>query len=221
MSENTTAVAELDQVAAESVVDESVEETTENTAAPKRARRKAERKAAQGKAKAAKAGKTAEKPAKKLAGGKGKVEKADAKPAKKAGKKKVKAAKSSDEPKAERKPREKKEGLRRFQIRTLLVLRGAGSPKTLADIAAKAGISAALVVQGVGRIEEEARSAYEAKAGFPSLLTLKFVRHGENTEGRAAAYEITAAGRKAIEKYVEANGKSLPPVHVGPNGKKD
>lgn len=122
-------------------------------------------------------------------------------------------------PKADAAPRARKEGLRTAQVRILEALAKSKAPLTKGQInesCAKAGFETAKkfsqwMADPLGSRNPEVSRAAEERSGYKSLLTLKLVKHHEVTveEGMAPEhrYEITALGRKALEK-ARAEAKS-------------
>lgn len=89
--------------------------------------------------------------------------------------------------------------LRKPQARILLALRKAGKGLTRSQIAEKANVDTAGCVEWVGSADDSIRKANDAKH-FPSLVSLGYVKFGNNDGSAAAVYEITAKGRAAAEK---------------------
>ena len=89
--------------------------------------------------------------------------------------------------------------LRKPQARILLALRKAGKGLTRSQIAEKANVDNAGCVEWVGSADDSIRKANDAKH-FPSLVSLGYVKFGNNDGSAAAVYEITAKGRAAAEK---------------------
>lgn len=112
-------------------------------------------------------------------------------PAKKAAKKGAKT---------ETKPREKKDGLRKPQLRILAALAKRDN-LTRAQIAEKAPVDVATCVEYIGSHDDAIRLANDEKH-FPSLLTLGLVKAKQvDVEGRnVIQYSITAKGRTAVAK---------------------
>lgn len=120
---------------------------------------------------------------------------------------KGKAAKPSSN--GEANPRARKNGLRTAQVRILEALVKAKGPATkgrLCSICAPTFPTAAKhqawMGDPLGGVDPVARQAAEEKAGYLSLLTLKYVKMdviGGDDVPKERVYEITAAGRKALE----------------------
>lgn len=127
--------------------------------------------------------------------------------------------KETTKPATERKPRARKEGLRSFQVRILKCLAKAKGPLTRTQISEKAPAHPTNQTNlwGIGLVDPDKRKEAEKKTQIPSLLTLGFVRermipgelNDKGEEGRKErVYEITASGRKAMEKAIkEDSGK--------------
>lgn len=100
-------------------------------------------------------------------------------------------------------PRAKKVGLRKPQLRILTCLVKSKNPLTRAEIAEKAPCDIAWLNSWIGSHDEKIRAKNDKK--LPSLLTLGLVRFSAPEEGvRGACYEVTAFGRKALEKSKQA-----------------
>lgn len=115
---------------------------------------------------------------------------------------------------AEKTERKTKTGLRIPQVRVLLVLTKAKGPLTRGKISEKCGNKTAVVVgRAVGYSDPEKRAAFretrDGKIAGTPLLDLKYVREKElDVDGvKELVVEITAAGKKALEKYLEENDK--------------
>lgn len=124
------------------------------------------------------------------------------KPVAKATNGKAKASKKAAPKATERKPREKKEGLRKPQIRVLQALVKTKAPEgelTRKQISEQGKVDLAMLSEYIGKVEPDLRKTMEAKMGYPSLLTLGFVKIDQQ-EGEPTMYKITATGRKALEK---------------------
>lgn len=92
------------------------------------------------------------------------------------------------------------EALRKPQVRILQVLAKAKKPLSRADLIAK-GIEATSLGGYIGLHDEEARATQEARDGYKSLLTRKFVRYAPDQDGSGKAfYQITATGKKALAR---------------------
>ncbi len=96
-------------------------------------------------------------------------------------------------------PKQKSTGLRKPQVRILAYLAKIGKAAGRKDIAAGAACDLAWLNSWVGSNDDAVRAKNDT-AEFPSLVTLKFVRFAAPESGTGTAYEITAAGRKALEK---------------------
>jgi hypothetical protein len=129
-----------------------------------------------------------------------------------------KSAKKTNGKPSKRKGREKKAGLRLFQVRALLALKKMGDKGTAKDIANVARITPQTLGVGLGPFDDRARKARDKKFGYPCLLTLGLVSASfEDVKGREVLlYKLTAKGRKVAENV----DKKLPAVHVGPTNKK-
>lgn len=92
------------------------------------------------------------------------------------------------------------------QIRVLQLLARARAPLARGKIAESTAIDPSWVGVWVGRTDPVKRAESEAKWGYTSLLTLKFaVQKTVTVDDRdTVAYEITAAGRKSLEKHLAA-----------------
>jgi hypothetical protein len=96
--------------------------------------------------------------------------------------------------------------LRTPQVRILAVLAKANSPLTRGEIREKAGeqpsvLDTAWMSTWIGPNDEDARKLSDEKYGVTSLLTSKFVKVVKPVEGKkGTVYEITAAGRAALER---------------------
>lgn len=124
--------------------------------------------------------------------------------ARKVAKAKPKAAKKPVKPSANGKPRARKEGLRLPQVRILKVLTTAKGPMTRAKITDKVsqGDKPTATGYSLGSTDASLLKRYAKECGYPSLLLLGFARQVElDIDGKKeTSYEITAAGRKALEK---------------------
>lgn len=122
--------------------------------------------------------------------------------------KKVPKAKKIAKVKPEKAGRAPKDGLRTGQVRILAYLAKAKGCPPRKIIAEKSGLTTGWVCNHIGPNDAAVRSATEKRTGYPSLLTLKLVRPvytkvvlGSADKGRVeTGYEITALGRKALEK---------------------
>ena len=121
---------------------------------------------------------------------------AAAKPVKAAKEKKTEAA-------TESKPRAKKEGMRKPQVRILAALKKAGKSLSRAQIAENAPCDRAWLNEWLGAHDEAKRKANDVKF-FPSLLTLGFIRYAKPNDDGQPTYDITAAGKKAVEAAEKA-----------------
>lgn len=108
----------------------------------------------------------------------------------------------------EKAPRAKKDGLRKPQVRALAALAKLKEGQTLgrAGLSDAAKIDPAWVSATVGSADAESRAACEARNGYKCLITLGFAKSKViDVEGKKeAAYSITPAGRKALEKALKA-----------------
>jgi len=104
--------------------------------------------------------------------------------------------------KKEPKPKAKKGGLRKPQIRILKFLATAKEPHSRATIGENAPCDVAGCTEWIGSPDDVKRLANDEKMGFKSLITLGFVKGAERTigEGKKArlVYTITAKGKKAV-----------------------
>lgn len=111
-------------------------------------------------------------------------------------------------------PREKKEGLRKPQIRILHALAKAGKPLTRGQISDKAPVDNACCTEYIGSDDAEVRAAND-KRRFPSLLTLGLLKTVPHQDGDKAttAYDLSAKGAKEVEKLKAEGitGKSAAP----------
>lgn len=123
------------------------------------------------------------------------------------------AVKKSKVEKVIRKPRAPKEGLRTPQMRILKALIKAGSMVSKAricELVAKEFPTAvkfqAWMADPLGSLDAAVRKVAEKKAGYDSLLTLKFVTTKVlDVDGKEErVYGITATGKKAYEKQLAA-----------------
>lgn len=112
---------------------------------------------------------------------------------------------TTEAPKTETKSRERKTGLRRPQVRILELLAKSKKPLTRHDI--KYGISQTAdkptsIGDALGLDDPEKAAAAMEKAGYPSLMALKFVKKLVlDIDGhKEICFEINAAGRRALEK---------------------
>lgn len=101
------------------------------------------------------------------------------------------------------------EKLRKSQTRILGILAKAKGPlpkHRINEIAAKdyptAQKHTAWMADAIGSLDPATAKKAQERCGYPSLLTLKLIRHVETSvEGKTEhGYEITASGRKALEK---------------------
>jgi hypothetical protein len=106
-------------------------------------------------------------------------------------------------PKAPKTPAPAKEkadgGLRKPQVRILTALVKSAVPLDRKTLAAKAPVDVAACVEYVGSHDEAVRKANDEKH-FPSLVTLGLIKFGPPTESGGTTYEVTAKGRKELEK---------------------
>jgi len=121
------------------------------------------------------------------------------------------AAKSAPKAKGETKPSEKAKpstnghakagGLRGPQVRVLVALSKSNKPLTRVQIADKAKVDQAALVEYVGSADKARREANDKKH-FPSLLSLGLVRADDaEVDGReVVVYQVTAKGRTAASK---------------------
>lgn len=96
--------------------------------------------------------------------------------------------------------------LRKPQVRLLAVLVKAKGPMSRKVLSEKSGVEYAWLCNWIGQPDAEARKGREARWGFTSLLTLKFVTVKQiDVDDRPTwVYEITASGRTALAKYEAA-----------------
>lgn len=94
----------------------------------------------------------------------------------------------------------KKEGLRKPQVRVLEVLAKAGNrAMNRAEIAEKGSVDLAMLNAYIGSNNPE-RRAKNDKSDFVCLLTLGFVKMApQEEEGRGTYYTITPAGKNALK----------------------
>lgn len=98
----------------------------------------------------------------------------------------------------------KKTGLRKAQVRVLEALVKAKKSLNRKEIAEKGGVDLSMLNSYIGSQNDEIRKKNDEKV-MPSLVTLKFVNaieeESQKTPGATlpTTYEITAAGRKALE----------------------
>lgn len=127
-----------------------------------------------------------------------------------------KTSKGKDKPAPETKVKGKKpakpatektrrtDGLKAWQIRILQALNKSNHPLSRSQISEKAKThpSNQTNTWGIGLADPVKRAAAEKKYGFPSLLTLKYVKELEiEVNGRTVSgYSITAAGKAALAK---------------------
>lgn len=106
--------------------------------------------------------------------------------------------------------RAKKEGMRKAQVRILRALGKAGVPLSKLQICEKvakefptAAKFTAWMTDPIGGADPEARKVAEEKNGYPSLLTLKYIRslksQSEEGDREVTVYEITALGKKTLQ----------------------
>lgn len=100
----------------------------------------------------------------------------------------------------------KPENMSVAQGRVLDLLAKARGPVDRPTIAEKCAISDSYVGVWVGRNDEAQREESEAKWGYCSLITMGYVKNKQvDLDGKQVwVYEITASGKKAIEKYNKA-----------------
>lgn len=89
-------------------------------------------------------------------------------------------------------------------VRILAALKKAGRPLTRKEIAEAAPVDLAWLTEYLGSHDAAVRAKND-KTKFPSLLTRGYVRIGSpsDDESRVPAYEITAAGKKALESALK------------------
>ncbi len=97
--------------------------------------------------------------------------------------------------------REKKDGLRKPQIRILKALAKTKKPLTRAQIATKAPVDVATCVEYIGSPNLDIRKANDQRK-FPSLVSLGFVKQElHDIDGKdKVVHSLTAAGRKEAAK---------------------
>jgi hypothetical protein len=94
------------------------------------------------------------------------------------------------------------EGLREGQVKVLAAIRNARGPLNQQRIAEEVGMHVSQVGRYVGAHDPAKRAANEAELGYPSLLTLGYVRivdvvdDGIDETGHA----LTAAGKQALKE---------------------
>jgi hypothetical protein len=106
----------------------------------------------------------------------------------------------------------KKSGLRSAQVRILQLLSKSKAPKNRTEIAEGAPCDLAFCTEFLGSHDPEKREKNDTKqGGFPSLLTLKYIKLIEKIEETTSGtsktvrtYEITATGRKVLESELKA-----------------
>lgn len=84
-------------------------------------------------------------------------------------------------------------------VRILVALSKANAPMTRGEIGEKAQVDVPFLSTYIGSSDPEVRAANEAKRGTKGLITLGYVRIVPS-EGAATTYQITAAGKKVVEK---------------------
>ena len=102
--------------------------------------------------------------------------------------------------------RKKKAGLNKPQVRILGALAKAKAPFNKGMISEKAAVDPAWVGPNVGLVDPERRAEREKIDGRPSLITLGYVKHKMvplDNDRVDNVYEITASGRKALEKALK------------------
>ena len=106
-------------------------------------------------------------------------------------------------------PEAPKSGLRKAQVRILQALAKAKGPLSksrICDACAKEFPTAAKfqawMADPLGSLNPTVVAAAEARCGYRSLLSLRLVQHVElDIDGKSEdAYQLTAAGRKALAK---------------------
>lgn len=129
------------------------------------------------------------------------AKKAPAKGAKKGAKKAAKGAKSVKKSSG---GRAKKEGLRKPQVRVLRALNKSNRALNRSEVGTKAEVDVATLTEVIGSSDPKTRAANDKRKGWDSLITLGFVKEAaEEEEGTGTYYNITAAGKKALEKVAE------------------
>jgi outer membrane biosynthesis protein TonB len=192
MSPQVTSEASVETESTPTVLDEPVKDPATEAKAPV-AKKQPVKKVAAKKTPVVKK-ETALKATKRVAAKKVAAKKVEAKKApvkKPAASKKAKATSPKE-------PRAKKEGLRKPQVRILAALRKANKPLTRSEISEKAPADLAWMNSWIGSNDDSIRAENDKK--FPSLLSLKMVKFAAAEDESKTAYEITAIGRKALEK---------------------
>lgn len=119
-------------------------------------------------------------------------------------KKKAKAKPGTPKATQNKAKRAPKEGLRVPQIRILRALEKANKPLTRNAIVEKVtqGDSPTATGYSLGPTNPDLFAKYQKECGYPCLLLLKYVKmHNLDIDGvKETVFEITAAGRKALEK---------------------
>lgn len=91
-------------------------------------------------------------------------------------------------------------GLRKPMVRILRALAKSAKPLSRNQIAEKAQVDQPSLSTYIGAHDEKVRAANEKKRGITGLLTLGYVRYAGEEGSSEPVYEITAAGRRALEK---------------------
>lgn len=111
-----------------------------------------------------------------------------------------KPAKAATKAKSKAPAKAKKDGLRKPQIAVLTALSKNSRALSRNQISEKAGVDLAGLTEWIGS-EDEGRRLANDKKHFPSLISLRHVKHGPSEDGGSGAtYIITESGRKALEK---------------------
>jgi hypothetical protein len=102
-----------------------------------------------------------------------------------------------------RRGRKKANGLRKPQIKVLLVLRDSKGPASREVICNRANLDPVCLGNAIGSVKPGERATRETKQGYPSLITLGLVEETTlNIVGKKErCYEITESGKKELEKY--------------------
>ena len=95
------------------------------------------------------------------------------------------------------KKQEKKDGLRKPQIRVLAALSKSKQPLSRSEIGEKAEVDVASLTEVIGSSDAEIRKKNDKLKGWKSLLTLGFVK--ATKEEGAVSYTITTTGKKALD----------------------
>lgn len=102
-----------------------------------------------------------------------------------------------------RRGRRKVNGLRKPQIRVLLVLKDSKGPSSREVICTRANLDPVCLGNAIGSVKPGERVEREAKQGYLSLITLGLVKETtlDIVGKKERCYEITESGKKELEKY--------------------